>query len=57
MPSMAPHYSSDPKNKKHVYHNNSACTEQNKIERKWDTQGTGTYPLCQRCKELNDQGK
>jgi hypothetical protein len=54
---MSPHYSADPNDKKHVYHNNSACTEQNNIEKKWDKQGTGNYPLCHHCKTLNDQGK
>ena len=57
MPNMAPHYSADPNDKKQVYHNNSACTEQNNIEKKWDKQGTGNYPLCHHCKTLNDQGK
>ena len=43
--------------KQPVYHNNSRCTEGNNIERKNRTSGTGGKRLCERCKELNKQGK
>jgi hypothetical protein len=57
MPAMAPHHSVDPNDKKHVYHNNSACTEQNNIEKKFDKPGTGGYPLCEHCARLNSLGQ
>lgn len=40
-----------------VYHNNSACTEGNNIEKKYLTSGTGGRPLCNHCSKLNDAGK
>jgi hypothetical protein len=42
---------------KDVHHNNTKCTEGNNIERQNRRQGTGGLPLCNRCKELNRQGK
>lgn len=43
--------------KQHVYHDNSACTERNNIEKENLRQGTGGKPLCSRCKKLNEEGK
>jgi hypothetical protein len=57
MPYMEPHYSTDPNDKDHKHHNNSACEDGNNIEKKYDTPGTGGYPLCKRCKQLNDEGE
>ena len=51
MPKVAPTYS---KKELKVYHNNSECTERNNIESENVAQGTGSLPLCSRCKELND---
>ncbi len=54
MPKVKTTYS---KKEKRVYHNNSACTERNNIERENVVQGTGGLPLCNSCKTLNSQGK
>jgi hypothetical protein len=40
-----------------VYHNNDKCTERNNIESYNLRQGTGGLRVCDRCKELNAQGK
>ncbi len=40
-----------------VYHDNSACTERNNIERQYIRQGTGNRRLCEHCADLNRQGK
>ena len=53
MPRVDPIYS---KKEKKVYHNNSKCTERNNIERENIVKGTGSLPLCSRCKDLNAQG-
>jgi hypothetical protein len=55
MSRVAPFYSDEPGRK--VYHNNNQCTEGNNIEaRNWRS-GTGNKRLCERCKELNAQGR
>ncbi len=36
-----------------VYHNNTACTERNNIERENLAYGTGGRRLCSHCKLLN----
>lgn len=38
--------------KQKVYHNNSLCTEGNKIERENRKAGTGENPKCKHCKKL-----
>lgn len=38
-----------------VYHNNSACTEENNIEPYNVREGTGGKRLCQHCARLNRQ--
>jgi hypothetical protein len=53
MPKAAPWHSI----KQPVHHNNTACTEGNNIERENYREGTGGKPLCQRCAELNKQGR
>ncbi len=35
-----------------VYHDNSACTEGNNIEKENKRSGTGGRPLCAHCKRL-----
>lgn len=40
-----------------VYHNNTNCTEGNNIESENRREGTGGKRLCDRCKDLNSQGK
>jgi hypothetical protein len=40
-----------------VYHDNSRCTEGNNIESYNRRPGTGGHRLCERCRELNAQGK
>jgi len=40
-----------------VYHNNDKCTEGNNIESYNLVSGIGGLRLCERCKELNEQGK
>jgi len=40
-----------------VHHNNNKCTEGNNIESYNKRPGTGGHPLCERCKELNAEGK
>lgn len=40
-----------------VYHNNTACTEGNNIERRNLRSGTGGKPLCRKCVLLNAQGR
>ena len=54
MPKTSPWYS---KKTKKVYHNNTKCEVGNNIEPENKVSGTGGLPLCDRCKELNDQGK
>ncbi|NLH48894.1 MAG: hypothetical protein GX444_09860 [Myxococcales bacterium] len=36
-----------------VYHNNSACTEGNNIEKEYRKEGTGGHRLCVHCQRLN----
>jgi hypothetical protein len=55
MPRKSPWYSA--KSGTEVYHNNSACTEGNNIERENVRQGTGGKSLCSSCKRLNAEGK
>jgi hypothetical protein len=43
--------------KQYVHHDNDKCTERNNIEKENLRQGTGGKPLCQRCAELNKEGK
>ena len=40
-----------------VHHNNNECTVGNNIEPENKVPGTGGFPLCERCKELNAAGK
>lgn len=54
MPRKAPWHSAKVKN---VYHNNSECTEGNNIERENLRSGDGGKRLCERCEELNREGK
>lgn len=40
-----------------VYHNNDLCTEGNNIESYYRAEGDGGLRLCERCAELNQQGR
>ena len=40
-----------------VYHNNTACTEGNNIERRYLRSGTGGKALCRHCAFLNARGR
>lgn len=40
-----------------VHHNNTACTEGNNIEHENPRSGTGGKPLCNKCTDLNRQGR
>lgn len=42
---------------KPVHHDNTSCTEGNNIEKENRREGTGSRPLCNRCGELDKQGK
>lgn len=53
MPQKSPWHSI----KEQVHHNNTACTEGNNIEKENRREGTGNKRLCERCAELNRQGK
>lgn len=55
MTKVSPFHSKKPGTK--VHHNNNKCTEGNNIESYNKVSGTGGLPLCERCKELNTQGK
>jgi len=55
MSQVAPFHSSRPGTA--VHHNNNKCTEGNNIESYNRKPGTGGFPLCERCKELNREGK
>jgi hypothetical protein len=57
MPAMPAHHSIDPRDKNPVYHNNSACTEQNNIEKRYDRPGTDGRRLCHHCASLNAAGR
>lgn len=53
----APAWHSTAPNDPKVHHDNTACTEGNNIETKNRKSGTGGYPRCKRCAELEGQGK
>jgi hypothetical protein len=53
MPQKSPWHSV----KEPVYHNNTECSEGNNIESENLRQGDGGKRLCERCAELNAQGK
>lgn len=55
MPKTSPIHSTKPGTK--VHHDNSSCTERNNIEDRYRKDGTGGLPLCERCSDLNRQGK
>ena len=55
MPKVAPTHSTKPGTD--VYHNNSACTERNNIEKRYLKQGDGGLRLCSHCAKLNAEGK
>ena len=40
-----------------VYHDNDECTEGDNIQPENRTSGTGGLRLCDRCRELNEQGR
>jgi phenylacetate-coenzyme A ligase PaaK-like adenylate-forming protein len=40
-----------------VYHDNTACTEGNNIEKKHWTSGTGGKRKCSKCEEYDKAGK
>jgi hypothetical protein len=56
MPKVAPWHSTRPGER--VYHDNTACTEGNNIERHYLARGTGLGRTpCHHCKRLDDEGK
>ena len=56
MPKVPPVYSAKLTDKK-VYHDNSACTERNNIEKENLRQGTDSRPRCEHCERLSGQGR
>jgi hypothetical protein len=56
MPKVTPFHSKK-ENTKNVYHDNSACTEGNNIERQYLAAGTANRPRCEHCNRLAAQGK
>ena len=55
MPKIAPWHSIRPGET--VHHDNTLCTEGNKIESYYRKAGTGGLPLCKHCADLDRQGK
>jgi hypothetical protein len=56
MPRTSPFHSAKP-NTRNVYHDNSACTEGNNIERQYLRAGTANRPKCEHCARLDAQGR
>jgi hypothetical protein len=56
MPYKSPFHSVKP-NTRNVYHNNSACTEGDNIEKYYLRDGSAGRPLCDHCDRLNKAGK
>jgi hypothetical protein len=55
MAKVAPWYSTRVGENRH--HDNTKCTEGNNIETYYRKAGTGGYPLCKHCADLDAQGK
>lgn len=55
MPKQQPWHSTRPGET--VYHDNTACTEGNNIERYYFAWGTGNRRLCDHCKRLDQEGR
>ncbi len=56
MPKVSAFHSVKP-NTRNVYHDNSACTEGNNIEKQYWRTGTAGRPRCEHCNRLAQQGR
>jgi hypothetical protein len=56
MPRVAPFHSVKEPIRR-VYHDNSACTEGNNIEKQYLRQGTDGRPRCEHCTKLAAEGR
>jgi hypothetical protein len=60
MPRVSPFYSVNEYKKlaaNQVHHNNSDCRPGQDIPKEEQKQGTGGYRLCDRCTEINNEGR
>lgn len=56
MPKTSPFYSKNPEDPK-VYHDNSACSQGQKIKPENKLYGTDGRQKCEFCKKFDDEGK
>jgi hypothetical protein len=55
MPQKSPWHSTRPGET--VYHDNTACTEGNNIEKRYLADGTANRPKCDHCARLDAEGR